>query len=297
MGRIAQKILQNFEKSRSTAIVDFGAHLAAKKRSDDYQSHLHHLELLLQRGFDPLHAHYIAAQNLVSLLCEELTMLPVLKPFVRIVSDAEAAYMPDGPPFSPLTRSYFTCWAFFDVLFGKDQETMGGCIAELGQDLDIDPHLLAVIQSMQESHMGIYEHCGVVDSEIRLRDITDDRSCYCYVPTGYLGKAGQLWYVRLMPPLPGYSYHIAFTTPYILMSPREEWLAFLHRMVPLLKGPPRPRPVTEAMRDFLKHGLVAHYWLEYIALAFIGAQDNAIFLSGIPDQVETLPNVAQEADP
>ncbi len=297
MGRIAQKILQNFAKSRSLEVVDFSVHLAAKRRSDEYHSHLHTLELLLRRGFDPLHAHYVAAQNLVSLLCEELTLLAVLKPFVRIVSAAETTFMPDGPPFSPLTRSYFTCWAFFDVLFGKDQETIGGCIQELAVDLAIEPHLLTVIQAMQGSRMGIYEHCGMVDSEVVLRDIVDDRTCHCYVPTGYQGKPGQLWYVRLMPPIPGYDYHIAFTTPYILMSTKEEWLAFLHRTVPLLKAPWRPRPVQEAIHDLLKHGLDSGYWLEYIALSYLGAQDNAIFLTGIPDQVDSLPNAVVEVEP
>ncbi|MEO5340726.1 MAG: hypothetical protein H7837_09465 [Magnetococcus sp. MYC-9] len=294
MGRIAQKILHNFAKSRSTEVVDFSAHLAAKKRSDEYHSHLHTMELLLKRGFDPLHAQYIAAQNLVSLLCEELTTLAVLKPFVRTVLAAEESYMPDGPPFSPLTRSFFTCWAFFDLPFGKDRETMGGCIQELGQDLAIDPYLLSIIRLMQESHMGIYEHGGMAGSEVILRDIVDDRTCHCHVPTGYQGKSGQLWYVRLMPPLPGHAYHVAFTTPYLLMGSREEWMAFLQRTVPLLKGPWRPRPLAEAMHDLLKFGLRTDYWLEYILLAYVGAQDNAIFLAGLPDRPETLPNATQE---
>ncbi|MBF0161721.1 MAG: hypothetical protein HQL88_05485 [Magnetococcales bacterium] len=297
MGRIAQKILQHFAKSRQNEVVDFSLHLAAKRRTDEYQSHFHTMELLLSRGFDPLHAHYIAAQNLVSLLCEELTLLVLLKPFVRSVTLAESTYMPDGPPFSPLTRSYFTCWAFFDLPFGKDRETIGSCIQELSQDLAIDPHMLALIQAMQASHMGIYEHCGLAESEVMLRDIIDDRLYYCYVPTGYLGKPGQLWYVRLMPPLPGFSYHVAFTTPYLLMSSKEEWSAFLHRTVPLLKGPWRPRPVAEAMHDLLKYGLHVEYWMEYIALSYIGAQDNLLFLAGIPDQRESLPNATGEEQP
>ena len=293
MGRIAQKILQGFAKSRQTEVVDFSLHLAAKKRADEYHSHLHTMELLLSRGFDPMHAHYIAAQNIVSLLCEELTMLTLLKSFVRTVIQAENTYMPDGPPFSALTRSYFTCWAFFDLPFGKDKETIGGCIQELGQDLAIDPHLLSLIQAMQDSHVGIYEHCGTAESEVLLRDIVDDQLYYCYIPTGYEGKPGQLWYVRLMPPLPGYAYHVAFTTPYLLMNSKEEWLAFLHRTVPLLKGPWRPRPVEEAIHDLLKYGLLTDYWLEYISLAYIGAQDNVLFLAGIPDQRESLPNASQ----
>ncbi|WP_130470492.1 hypothetical protein [Candidatus Magnetaquicoccus inordinatus] len=294
MGRIARKILQGFEKARSMAVVDFEAHLAAKKRSDEYQGQLHIVERLLRRGFDPLHAHYIAAQNLLSLLCEELTLLPVMKPFVRIVSEAENLYMPDGPPFSALTRSYFVCWAFFDVLFGKDKESIGSCVQELSTDLAIDSSLLTTIQLMQHSRMGIYEHCGTAESEIILRDLTDDRTCYCYVPTGYQGKTGQLWYVRLMPPLPGYHYHIAFTTPYILMNTREEWLAYLHRMVPQTKGPELPCPVTGIIQYFLKHGLHATYWLDYIVSGYVGAQDNAIFLAGIPDQMEALATELEE---
>ena len=33
--------------------------------------------------------------------------------------------MPSYPPISPVTTSYFTMWAFFDVLFGQSHETIG----------------------------------------------------------------------------------------------------------------------------------------------------------------------------
>ena len=290
MGCIAQEILHGFKKSRSNEIVDFDTHLAAKKRSDEYQNHLNDMGILLQRGVDPLHAIYIVAHNLVSLLCEELSTLSPLKPYVGMVNAAEAAYTPYGPPFSPLTQSYFTYWAFFDVPFGKDRETIGGCIQALAEDLEIDPDWLYVIQLMQGSSMGIYEHCGLQAPGVLLRDIVDDRHYRCYVPAGYQGEKGQLWYVRLLPPLAEYAYHIVLTTPYILLSTKEEWLSFFNRTVPKLKAPLGPRPLTDAMYDLLKYGLGVNYWHEYIHLANASTEDSAIFLSGIPDIAETLPN-------
>lgn len=290
MGRIAREILRGFQESRSAEIVDWDAHLAAKKRSDSYQGHLSDTELLLRRGFDAQHAAYVSAHNLVSLLCEELSRLPVLEPFVRIVSQAEHTYMPDGPPFSPLTRSYFTSWAFYDVIFGEDRESMAGCIQALGHDLEIHAGLLDIIQLLHHSRMGLYEHVGLRASEVLLCDIVDGHRYTCHVPTGYQGEEGQLWYVRLLPSLSGYAYHVVSTTPYVLMSTKEAWLAFLDRTVPKRTFPSGPRPVTDAMHDVLKYGLEACYWHDYLISAHVGAQDNAIFLSGIPDRPETLPN-------
>lgn len=291
MGRIAQEILKSFEVSRNCDVVDFDRHLDAKNRSEAYQSHLSDMEMMLRRGFDPLHAAYISAQNLVSLLCEELSMLLPLKPFVQSVVAAEDTYVPDGPPFSPLTRSYFTSWAFFDLEFGEDRETMAGCIQALGHDLEIDPDLLHAIRLMQDSYMGVYEHCGMEASMVLLRDVVDNIRYSCYVPTGYHGEKGQLWYIRLLPPQLGYSYSIISTTPYILKSAKEEWLSFFNRTVPKLKVPFRPRPLADAIHDLLKYGLDVNYWHEYILSAYVGTQDDAIFLSGIPDIAETLPNM------
>jgi len=42
---------------------------------------------------------------------EQLTVLDEMARFVKIISKAEDEYMPSGPPMSPLTTSFFTCWA------------------------------------------------------------------------------------------------------------------------------------------------------------------------------------------
>jgi len=84
---------------------------------------IHHL--VEHEGYDPLHAAYIAAQNLLAFFAESVSTFDEFAAYCDIVGAAEDAYMPGGPPFSPLTVSYFTTWALFDVRFGPDQETIG----------------------------------------------------------------------------------------------------------------------------------------------------------------------------
>ena len=57
---------------------------------------------------------------------------------------------------------------------------------------------------MGGSAMGIYQHLGWQDGLVGLvglRDILDDHVYRCIVPSGYRGAKGELWYVRLLPPL------------------------------------------------------------------------------------------------
>ena len=43
--------------------------------------------------------------------------LPEMKKYAKMVGAAEEEYMPSGPPMSPLTASFFTTWAFYDLRF------------------------------------------------------------------------------------------------------------------------------------------------------------------------------------
>ena len=66
-------------------------------------------------------------------MSEQLTALKEMAPFADIISRAEDLYMPSAPPMSPLTKSYFTCWAFFDACAGPANETIGTTILEVGE--------------------------------------------------------------------------------------------------------------------------------------------------------------------
>ena len=76
------------------------------------------VETLVKDGHDPLHSVYISVQNIASVFSECVSVLPELEPFYDVVAAAEDEYLPSGPPMSPLTRSYFTTWAFFYFRFG-----------------------------------------------------------------------------------------------------------------------------------------------------------------------------------
>ena len=58
-----------------------------------------------------------------------------------------------------------------------------------------------------------------------------NRICTAVCPSGYEGRAGELWHARVLPPpLAGLDEHVVFTTPYVLIDPGErEWLAYFDR--------------------------------------------------------------------
>ena len=87
----------------------------------------------------PLHTVYLAVQHAASIFAERVSVLDEFEPYYEIVVKLEDEYMPSGPPMSPLTRSYFTTWAFFDVRFGPDRETIGTCLLAVADLLEMDP--------------------------------------------------------------------------------------------------------------------------------------------------------------
>jgi hypothetical protein len=252
------------------------------------------------KGYHPIHAIYLAAQNLVSYLAEEMSGLPALREYSRIVGAAEDEYRPDGPPMSPLTASYFTTWALFDATFGPDRETIGTCLSDIGPDLGLSPDDLKTIRLMQQSRMGIYEHQGVAGDYVHLRELVSGRTCTCRVPAGYLGQSGELWYARVLPsPIPGLDESLVFTTPYKLVAPgKAEWLDFLNRTMPRT-GLPISRPAQAEMEPgsgypaldaLMKYGLSRYYWHEFIFQAYHDHRHDVILLMGLPDVPESLPH-------
>jgi len=242
----------------------------------------------IEAGLDPLHATYATMQHLTSMFAEGVSVLPEWKAYGDIVGPAEEEYMPEGPPWSPLTRSYFTCWAFFDVRFGPDKETMGTCFLEVNHQLGFSADMSTVLELMQESRMGIYEHRGARAGRVVLRELTGQQTYECYVPAGYVGQKGQCWLVRRLPPIGAlFDYSVVFTTPYVLTGQsKEDWLAFLNRAL-LAAGETNQRI---SLDEFMKYGLSTHYWHEYLFQAYHHHQREAIFLRGLPDVQGSLPH-------
>src|SRR5262249_62047225 len=132
---------------------------------------------LIGPGHAPLPAAYGAAQTFPSFFAGAVSPSPDFAPYCRVVGPAQDEYLPSRPPLSPLTMSYFTTWAFFDVRFGPDGETLGTCLLDVADLLGLDPFLAETIRRLQGSRMGVYEQGGTEGGRCRLRELgTDDEA-------------------------------------------------------------------------------------------------------------------------
>jgi hypothetical protein len=276
VGEISKKLARQFRKVNRKLGV-----LRRQTSGMPQPTGVNDLQDLMRKGHDPIHAPYITVQNLMSVFAENVSQLPEFKPYSKIVAAAEDEYLPDGPPMSPLTRSYFTTWAFFDLVFGKDCETLGNCYLDVLDQLPVNPFVGEIVRNFNGSRMGIYEHCGNDQTEIQLRELVTNELFTCRCPAGYRGKPGELWYVRLCPPFQNLArYWIAFTTPYILTgATKEDWTAYLNKSILGMDAPNK----AAALFKFLKFGTGPNTWSEFIFQAYHHHQSDAIFLAGLPD--------------
>src|SRR5438128_121687 len=137
---IAGKVAAKMKREMRGKAVSFERFIASRAGAEELPEGVVTEEALA--GFHPAHAPYVYAQNQVSVMSEQLTALREMKPFVDILSKAEDLYSPSSPPLSPLTTSYFTCWAFFDACAGPADETIGGLILEVAAAFGMRAELL-----------------------------------------------------------------------------------------------------------------------------------------------------------
>jgi hypothetical protein len=158
MRKIAAKVSKRISKLSAIKIIDLNEYRRQKKETESLFDDIMTAESAIQTGYDPLHAIYIHTQNLLSVITEALQAVPepALNRFFDTIAAADELYMPSGPPMSPLTTSYFNCWLLFDLKVGLDQETLTTLIVDLQRHFGLDKNTLAVMQSMQESRMGVY---------------------------------------------------------------------------------------------------------------------------------------------
>jgi len=283
---IADKLIKRMNRYVRGKVVDLSAVVAGTKNAEDLQKTVASQEALA--GFQPAHALYVYAQNQVSVMSEQLTGLREMDRFARLLWKAEEDYAPSSPPMSPLTTSFFTCWAFFDVCIGRAEETIGTTTMAVGSAFGMHPELVRVIRLMQDSRMAVYAHEGLDGDRVLLRELVTNRVCRAICPTGYRGRRGELWYVRVLPPpTPGSVEHVVFTTPYLLVAPDErEWLAYFERTLP--DAPDTDR--IAAYEHHMKFGPSHDYWTEFVFEAYVNHRSDVIFLEGLPDVPESRPH-------
>jgi len=284
-GPIAKKVVAALRDAIGARVVDLRAYAEGTARA----AALHQSVVSADdvAGFEPAHAVYVRVQNEVSVFCEQLTGLRETEEIGELIEHAQDEYVPGGPPMSPLTMSYFTCWAFCDAAVGAARETIGTLVLAIGEPMRMNREFLAIVRVMQASRMGVYVHEGT-DARGRtlLRDLLTGNTSPCIVPSGWRGQRGELWLARVFPPPPlplvGLDTSVVFTTPYVLRDHDEaEWRAYFERTLTYARGDVKKR---EAM---LKYGID---WNEYVFAGYAGHVAEAIFLTGLPDLAQSLPH-------
>jgi hypothetical protein len=281
---IAAKLVRQLKRA-STGKVNLRDLITGRAAAEELQKQVVSRERLAE--FHPAHAAYIYAQNQVSVMSEQITALKEMAPFARKVSEAENLYVPSGPPISPLTVSYFTSWAFFDLCAGPADETIGTIIIEVGSTFGMHAGLLGLIRSMQDSRMGFYTNEGTEDSLVILKDVVTGSVLRAISPAGYRGKRGELWYVRVLPPpVSGHYEHVVFTTPYVVLEPGvRDWLGYFSRTF----AQDQQARIADYERH-MKYGPTRAYWNDFVFEAYVNHSTDVIYLAGLPDIPESRPH-------
>lgn len=297
-GPIARKVIAAARQTLQRKVTNLADWREGRLRAEEDRKRIISQEKLAQ--YDPLHAVYIYGQNQLSVLIEQLAQLPMLDKLADAYAAAAEEYMPSGPPMSPLTTSYFTCWGAFDLCsLGAKKETLCTVATDFCQAQGVDEGLISLFETMQASRMGVYRHEGISGHFVFLRELVTNREIKAISPSGYLGNAGEVWLARVLPPLfdtSVFDYAVIFTTPYLLgklgpsqgfvTAAEDDWLAFFKRN--LAQGDQAAQGA--AYEHLMKYGPSRNYWNEYIFLAYRNFRQEVIMLEGIPDIAESLPH-------
>ena len=236
----------------------------------------------------PAHAIYVHVQNQMSVMAEQLLELEEMRPFAKLIGAAQDEYMPSWPPMSPVTTSFFWCWANFDAAVNARRETLGSVTLAAAVDFAVHPTMLTLMRMLNDSRMGVYRVEGCGGRSMQLSDLATGQRCSAVCNSGYTGSVGEVWYTRVLPPaLPGQSEHVVFTSPYVLVAPEAmQWTEYFDRIA--AKHPDRPR--LEALERHLKWGTYVRYWTEFVFEGYVNHQPGAIFLKGLPDIPQSRPH-------
>ncbi len=289
MGSVADRITKKIAASRGSNVVDLASWCEGRKMALEAGLGGEGPVSAKFAGPVPCHGMYALAENVVSLMAESISGMREAKGFVRTVGHAEDEYMRSGPPMSPLTVSYFTMWALFDVRFRSSRETMGGCILRIAPEMNFPSWLIGDEERMQRLRMGFYtlRQRGRRRSPARSRH-PGNRVLYgsgrlCRRRGPGLVRARASAAASVVPP----AYRVQHDLRHPELSRRGLCRlsgAQLARMM-AAKKPPR----TDAAHGHLmKFGPEPNHWNAYINCAYADHQHEAIFLTCIPDIRQSL---------
>ena len=289
MHKIASKIAKKLRKQKAQKVIDLQSRLQSKAEADQAWAKVKSVDTLIEDGYNEMHAYYTHVQNFLSLISEAFIEMDEMSRFHTIMAESEDVYMPSAPPHSPITNSYYFCWAHFDLAIGIQKETILSICNQLQSLIKTPKHVHIALLQFEQSRMGIYEHMGIAEGNILLREINTDKTLTVHNPTDYKGKKHELWFTRLLPMDQQGECWLSFNTPYVLTAGLDDWQSYLNR------GTWRGNKAKKTYEQLMIEGPTRYYWLEYIMQAYQGTSpcSGAIFLGGIPDIGSSRPHYSK----
>ncbi len=244
------------------------------------------VDALVEKGHDPQHAMYLSAQNILSTLIQSICVLKEFDKLNKVVETAEEQYSPSWPPMSPISNSCHFTWSCFDVRVGLDKESYLTCLLDLRRTLGLSDFMCHIFTLFDASRLGVYEVVEHSGTKVLLEEIYTRKRYRCISASPPEGCIGQLWLVRILPPITDhFDDFTVFTSPYVLTDKKTAWLQFFDRS--FIKGGLASK---QGYENFMECGLSHFYWVEYIFQAYSAHTAVSIDLSGFPDKGESRPH-------
>jgi len=283
---LARRVLEGMRRQVRSKMVNLAALRKGNAMAQALQqSVVTPLEL---NGSHPAFALYAHVQNQMSVMAEQLLALEETQAFAKLIGEAQEEYMPSWPPMSPISTSYFWGWSTLDVTANAHRETLGSVILRVAREFGVHPTILALMQSFNESRMGVYRIEGRTDVGVRLVELATGQTCFAICESGHTCNVEELWFTRVLPPaFSGRMEHVVFTSPYVLIAPDETaWSQYFDRIA--ANDPKRPR--IEALKRNFKGGPSRRYWPEFVFEGYVNHRPGAIYLKGLPDVPASRPH-------
>jgi len=238
---------------------------------------------------DPSFHAYAAAVNSANEFAGQALDILELIPFNNQLADIQEQHMPSYPPMSPVTSAFFASWLVLDAQEPSTGTTLGELFGHYLRQAGGFDYLQKAMEPLNASYCSFYEVTDVGAEGVRLWDIAGRQEFQCWNSSGYPGRIGEVWYVRLLPPfVAGTQRSVTMGTPYVFRDgERRTWEDFFQRHQASRLG------AGQGLRDYLKYGKLLGYWLEFLFQAFTGYTGNMILATGVPDDPASLPH----ADP
>jgi hypothetical protein len=235
---------------------------------------------------DPSFHAYAAANNVANEFASQALDILELIPFNNQLADLQEEYMPSYPPMSPVTSAFFAGWMVLDARDPYSALTLGELFTHHLQHEGKSECLRKAMVELNNSFCSFYEVTDVGVDGVTLWDIAGKQEIQCWNSSGYPGRRGEVWYVRVVPPcVKGSNRSVTVCTPYVFRDGyRRTWEDFFQRRLASTAG------VGNSLGDYLKHGKWLGYWLEFVFQAFSGYSGNMILVTGVPDDAASLPH-------